>query len=108
VHGRDVTTDELDVRVGHDLKVAMREDPARDVVGPLPLGRVLALELVVEDPLVGRRAHRQSADLGDEVAVVPVPLLVPPAREQPVERVVRIGDEAVERRRGVVLGKAHG
>ena len=48
--------------LGNDWQLPVREDPARDVVGPLPLRRILALELVVEDPLVGRRPHRQRTD----------------------------------------------
>ena len=89
VHGCDLRARELDSRVGHDRQLPVREDPARDVVRPLPLRRILARELVVEDPLIRRRAHCQRADAGDEVAVVHRPVVLVPAREQPVERVVR-------------------
>jgi len=61
---------ELDPCAGDDRRLAVREDPARNVVRPLPLDGILARELVVEDPLVGRRAHRQRSDTGDENVVV--------------------------------------
>ena len=81
-------------------KLPVCEDPARDVAGPLPLSRGLVRELVVEDPLVRRRSHREGADAREELGVVQRSgrrSLV--AREQPVERVIIVGDEPVERRR---------
>src|SRR5204863_311986 len=59
------------------------------------------------DPLVRRRPHRQRADAGYEVAVVLRPVLLAPAGEQPVERIVGVGDEAVQGGRRVVLSEAH-
>src|SRR5262249_31583757 len=90
-----------------ELKLPVREHPARDVVGPPPLARILVRELVAEYPLVRRRPHRESADLLDELGVVqrPGPILV--AGEEPVERVIHVGDEAVERGRRVVWRGAH-
>ena len=107
VHRRDVSPRELDRRARDDPQLAGREDPGRDLVGPLPVHRILVGELVVEDPLVRRRAHRKRADAGDELGVVQEALAVLIACEEPLERVVRIGDEAVERRRRVVLREAH-
>ena len=98
---------ELDPRSGTAVSSPAREDPARQVVRPLPLRRVLVGELVLEDPLVRRRAHRERADPGDELVVVEGPSAVLVPREEPVERVVRVRDEAVERRRRVVLREAH-
>ena len=80
---------------------------ARDVVRPLPFRRILVLELVVEDPFVRRRAHGECADAGDELAVVQRPVGLLLASEQPGQRVVGVGDEAVEAGRRVVLGETH-
>ena len=107
VDGLDRVARELDRCVGDDAEVAMGEHPARDLVRPPPVARVLVGELVVEDPLVGRRPHRERADVGDERAVVERAIVILVTREEPPERVVRVGDEAVERGRRVVLGQAH-
>jgi hypothetical protein len=107
VHDRDVRAGELDSRVRDDRQLAVREDPARDLVRPFPLRGILSRELVVEDPFVRRRPHRHRADLGDELAVVQRPVVLPLAGEQPFQRVVGVGDEAVEGRSRVVLGQAH-
>jgi hypothetical protein len=49
---------------------------------------------MAEDPLVGGGSHRQRAHLGDELRVAR--LLDVAELEQPLERVVRRRDEAVE------------
>src|SRR5436189_5651128 len=85
----------------------MRENPAGLLIWPPPLGWVLVRWPVVEDPLVCRRAHSQRTDARDELGVVQWAVSVLVAREQPIQRVIGVGDEAVERRRRVVLGEAH-
>ena len=52
-------------------------------------------------PTVRRRAHRDRPDVLDEVVVVERARLVLVLLEQPVQRVVLVGDVAVERRGGV-------
>ena len=105
--GAYVATHEPEVGVRHGSQLPVREDPAGDVVGPLPVGRILVRELVTEDPLVCRRPHRQRADACEELRVVQEAAMVLVAREQPVERVARVGDVAVERGRRVVLRESH-
>src|SRR6266508_3562480 len=107
VHGFYVRAGELNSRVGDDRQLAVCEDPARDLVRPLPLGPILVRELVVEDPFVRRRPHRHRTDAGDELAVVQRPVVLALAGEQPVQRVVGVGDKAVEGGRRVVLSEAH-
>jgi hypothetical protein len=51
--------------------------------------------------------HRQGADTGDEGVVAQRAVAVLPAFEKPVERVIRVGDEAVERGRRVVRRERH-
>jgi hypothetical protein len=87
---------ELDSRIGDDRQRSMREDPAPDVVRPLPRRRILTRELVLEDPLVRRRPHRHRTNARDEVAVVQRPIILALADEKPVQRVVGVGDKAVE------------
>jgi len=108
VHGSDVCAGELDSRVRDDRQLPVCEDPARHVLGPLPLRRILAGELVAEDPFVRGRSHRDCADAGDELGVAQRPVLLALAAEQPLQRVVRVGDEAVEAGRRVVLSEADG
>ena len=60
--------------------------------------------LVVEDPLVRGAAHRDGADVGDEGVVVERAVVILLAGEEPVERVVGVGDEAVEAGGGVEDG----
>ena len=76
----------------------MGEDPAGDVVGP---GLARALH-VVEHPQVGGRAHHHRADAGDELVVAGGPALLGLLLEEPGQRVVLVGDEAVQRGGGVV------
>jgi inner membrane transporter RhtA len=85
VHRCDVVARELDRCVRDDPQLPVREDPARNLVWPPPLGRILVGELVVEDPLVRCRAHRHRAHGGKELAVVHHSALVTLAGEQPVE-----------------------
>src|SRR5436190_4138308 len=61
---------------------------------------------MVEHPFVGRRAHRHSADRGEEARECGVAFR-PLDFEEPVERVVLVGDVAVESRGRVVLGLRH-
>src|SRR5690606_5462767 len=63
--------------------------------------------LVLEDPLVGRRAHHDGTDPADEVVVVQRAGLVVALAQQPVKRVSFVGDETVEAGGGVVAGDAH-
>ena len=107
MHGGDVRAGELDSRIGNYRQLAVRENPAGNVVWPPPLRQVLARELVVEDPFVSRRHHRQGTDPCDELTVVQRPVLLALAREQPLQRVVGVGDEAVEGSGRVVLRQAH-
>ena len=65
-------------------------------------GARLRTDHVPQHPLVGRRAHGERTDLADEGRVAR--LLDVAEREEPIQRVVRVGDEAVEARGGVVLG----
>src|SRR5262249_24262782 len=107
MHRNDVAAHETYVRGGKDSQIAVREDPAGNVVRPLPVGRILVRELVIEDPFVRRRAHRDRSYMLDELAVVErsIPILLP--REEPLERMVLVRDEAVERGSRVVLGETH-
>jgi len=59
------------------------------------------------DPTLAADVDRSLTDLRDEVAVVERALAVLLLPEQPLERVVLVGDEAVEARRRVVLRQAH-
>ena len=102
VHLGDVSLHEADVTVGL-VEGAVGEDPAGHVVGPLLAGP----RVVVEDPLVRRRAHRDRADALDEVAVVHRAALVLVLDEQPVEGVVLVGEVPVEGGGGVVDGAGH-
>ena len=77
------------------------EHPDRAVVVELlPLLGVLG-EVAVEHPVVRRRAHDQRPDPADERVPAAVVLAVRHL-EEPVERVVLVGDEAVERAGGEV------
>ncbi len=107
VYVRDFGARERDRRAGHRCRLTVREHPSRDLVRPAPLLARLFRELVLEDPLIGGRPHCESADAGDEVRVVERPFAILIAREQPVERVVLVGDEPVQARRRVVLRETH-
>ena len=61
----------------------------------------------VADPLVRRRAHRERPDRGDERPVAHRPVLVDVLHEEPVQRVVLVGEEAVQRGGGVVRRAGH-
>ena len=65
VHAGDVRAGELNLRVRNDRQLPVCEDPARDVVRPLPLRRILAGELVVEDP----------SYVVDPIAIAPMPTM---------------------------------
>src|SRR3712207_9202534 len=65
----DVTACELDPRARDDRQVPVREHPARDVVRPLPLGGILAGELVVEDPLDRKSTRLNSSHANISYAV---------------------------------------
>ena len=107
MHRRHVSGGKLDRRVRNDGQLPVCEDPARHVVRPPGLARPFVRGHVREDPLVRRRAHGERADLTDEFVVIQRPGPVLLSREQPVERMVRIRNEAVETRRRVVLRRAH-
>src|SRR3954453_14808898 len=63
----DVALDEADVRVRDPREVPVGEHPARDVTVELvPSRRMFEQLLVVEHPLVRRRAHRHGTDGADE------------------------------------------
>ena len=94
---------------GDGRQPPVREDPRRGRAVPLaPLLRVLVEPLVREHPLVGRRAHRHRADAGEERAeALRSAAAVSRDLEQPVERVVRVGDVPVDAGRGEVLRPRH-
>src|SRR6185437_3761827 len=99
VHGANVARREADVGTRHGGQLAVAEDPAGvPAVGPAP-GFVQQL-FVPEYPLVGGRAHGERADLSVELVVQITGCRLSPRSsfglEQPVQRVVRISNEAVK------------
>src|SRR5262245_18852019 len=89
----------------------MREDPAwRIAVELAPRVRSLQQPLMLDEPLVCRGSARHSADITEEGREPVLLRLLIAARnlEQPVERVVFVGDEPVEGGRRVVDRVAHG
>src|SRR5690349_14497692 len=96
VHGAHVARRKADVGTRHGGQLAVAEDPAAPpAVGPVPW---LVQQLFVpEHPLVGGRAHGQRADLNVELVVqitgCRLSLRSSFGLEQPVQRVVRIGNE---------------
>src|SRR5690625_7527043 len=62
---------------------------------------------MVEHPLIGGTSGHDGADVGDEIVVRQDALLPTGLRQQPVQAVALIGDEAVEGRRGVVAIAGH-
>src|SRR6478752_2339969 len=110
VHGAHVARREADVGTRHGGQLAVAEDPAgAPAVGPAP-GVVQQL-FVPEYPLVGGRAHGQRADLSVELVVqitgCRLSLRSSFGLEQPVQRVARIGNEAVEAGGSEVLRLRH-
>ena len=106
VHRSDVAAHVVDVDPGDAGQVAVAEHPDRPVVVELlPLLGVLG-EVPVERPLVRRGAHHQRPDPADEVVPAAVVLAVGHL-EEPVEGVVLVGDEAVERASGEVHDPGH-
>ncbi|MEO5662717.1 MAG: amino acid--tRNA ligase-related protein, partial [Nocardioides sp.] len=95
VHVLHIARRERDPGLWRELAVG--EHPGRLLVGP----RLAGVGVVIEDPLVGRGAHADGADVLDEVAVVERTGLVLVLHEEPVERVVLVCDVAVERGRAV-------
>ena len=67
-----------------------------------------ARSLVLDDPLVGRRAHDERADALEEAREVALRRSAPGHGEQPRERVVVVGEEAVEGGGGVEDDARHG
>src|SRR6476660_91067 len=99
VHGAHVARREADVGTRHGGQLTVAEDPAAPpTVGPAP-GLVQQL-FVPEYPLVGGRAHGQRADLSVELVIqitgCRLSLRSSFGLEQPVQRVARIGNEAVK------------
>ena len=107
MNGRNVTLHEVERDSWNRRQRPMGEDPARGVaVVRVPLLRMIEQTLVIEHPLVGRRAHRHRADIAEEAHEVlfsrrPLDL------EEPVKRGVVVGYVAVEARRCVVLRFRH-
>ncbi len=108
VHLRDRGRGDAHVRAGPRGHLVVGEDPAGLGVGPRLGLRTRCVVAGAEHPLVGVRAHAQRADAGDEGRVVERAVLADVAGQQPVQRVVVGGDEAVEGRRGVEHGLGHG
>ena len=86
------------------LELAVGEDPARDVVHPGLAG----LREVVAQPLVRGGAHRDRPDVLDELGVGERSLIAHVLLEEPLQRVVLVGDVAVESGRGEVGGRHAG
>lgn len=86
----------------------MREHPPGRVPVVLmpPLGGGLQI-LVVQDPLVGRRAHDHGSHLREERGEPGASRAAPRQCEQPVQGVVRVGYEPVDAHGGVVLRPRH-
>ena len=95
VHGCDVVGGEPNVALGLG-ELAVGEHPARDLVTPRP-------RVVVQDPLVGRGTHRHRPHVRDEGVIGHRPLAVDVAGDQPAQRAVGVGNEAVKTATGVVL-----
>ena len=74
------------------------EQPARFGAGPV----VRELAVIPEPP--GRAGEVLGADVGDELGVVVLLAVEIRKLEQPRQRMVGVGDEAVDRRGGVVAG----
>src|SRR5262249_60269456 len=87
--------------------------PAPSPSPPPPLCRVGQQVLVLDDPLVSGRAHGHRADPGEELAELLLPgglrLFGSPrlCLEQPLQRVLGIGDEPVDARRNQILSLGH-
>src|SRR5215211_1533455 len=108
VHRRHLALDEANVRSRNRWELPVGEHPARRVpVVAAPLVRLLEQVVVLEHPLVGRRPHRHRAHIGEERFERMLAVSLAVDFEEPVERVVLVGDEPVERRRGVVLRLRH-
>src|SRR6185437_213501 len=110
VHGAHVARREADVGTRHGGQLAVAEDPAgAPTVGPA-LGLVQQL-FVPEYPLVGGRAHGRRADLSVELVVqitgCQLSLRSSFGLEQPVQRVARTSNEAVEAGGSEVLRLRH-
>src|SRR3954447_2180702 len=100
----DVALDEADVRVRDPREVPVGEHPARDVTVEIaPSHRMFEQLLVVEHPLVRRRAHRHGTDGADECLPAVFPMGVVVGFEEPIERVLLVRDEPVDARGGEVL-----
>ena len=103
-----VAAHEVQVDARHRRQVPVGEHPAGPVlVVALPLLGVREQVVVGEHPLVGRRPHHHRADAPDELVPGPV-VRVAGHLEEPVERVVVIGDEPVQRGGGEVDDPGHG
>src|SRR5690606_17822556 len=102
VHRADVTLDEPDIGAGHSRKGSRREYPGRLLVRPRLSGSFGGIDRVPQHPLVGSRPHRERPDLLDERGITRRADIA--EREQPVERIVDRGDEAIETGCRVVLG----
>jgi hypothetical protein len=106
VHRPHVATHETDAGAGHGLVGPGREHPGRLLVGPGAGLRRAGPHDVPQHPLVCRRTHGQRTHAGDELRIAGG--IDVTQREQPLERIVGRGNEAVEAARGVVLGLHRG
>jgi hypothetical protein len=102
VNGPNITAHEVDFGAGNAREITRSENPGRLLVRPrLRITRVLRY-MVAENPLIGSGSHGECADVADERRVAGICDVA--KWEEPVERVVRIRVENIERRGGVVLG----
>jgi hypothetical protein len=101
VHRPNVAAHEPDVHVRQRRERARGEDPGRLAVRPrLRLLRRGAYD-IPQHPLVGGRPHRERTNVLDECRVTRT--LDVAERKEPLERIIKGGDETVETGSGVVL-----
>jgi hypothetical protein len=101
VNGPDIASGEPDVGARHRSEGPCAQNPRRLFVRPGLGLRRFGTHDVPQHPLVSRGAHHERSNVTDERGIAG--LLDVAEREQPLERIVRRGDEAVEAGSRVLL-----